>query len=484
MQTNYKKSINLNYIFIIITLLGFAFRVMFYLFGAEKYFGRAEFYYNSDSIDYLTAIKNLVETGIYTTSFEFEDGKFCRSPTYAFFIGIFYYVTGENLNLTFKYVVYTQIIFDTVTIILFYYTSKKLFGSTCGLISASLYAFYPFSVIWTATAYSETLTTFLLIIATFLFVEAAKEKKRMIFIASGIVLGIAVLSRVQLLVFFLLVVLIGYIYVFLKNTKNETKLNGLLFIVGFIFIYSLWPLRNYFLHNRLVFTVTFVPNSYTKDVMSAYKFLGYISPNEQAYNNFLAILHNEDLDIPKFATRDKDDSIKIFNTINNAKNNGFGFSFFWDYWKTERPNSKDSIEAISNAFDELSFQMIRKYPLKTHLEIPLLNLKKMFFKHTLTNNSNFSSSLVRILFLYRSFILLLGVGSCFYVFSKFNINYFQFWFSFAILTYFLSWYFFMAFGPYRNIEIRYLLYCDVLLLIPAAFVLSLLPKNLKWLKFQ
>jgi hypothetical protein len=70
------------------------------------------------------------------------------------------------------------------------------------------------------------------------------------------------------------------------------------------------------------------------------------------------------------------------------------------------------------------------------------------------------------LFLVRTLFIFLGLAG---IFLGIRNHFYQFRFWILILGYMITWYFFLSFF-YRNMEIRYLLPCDVLLLIPASYV--------------
>jgi hypothetical protein len=469
------KNIQSSSIILIIILLGFLFRLGFLLFGAEAYFGTKNFFVNGDSPSYLNSFINLIESGTYTANEKYRAALFCRTPTYAFFLGFIYLLVGKNSHLTYEIAVHVQIFIDLLSVYIIYLVSGNIFNKKTGFIAAFIYAMYPMAVIWTSTAYSETLTIFLML-STILFLIKGLEnlnKKQLFF--SGILMALTVLCRTQML-FLLIAIITAYFLFSVLHLRKYSRESGF-FLIGFIVVYSMWPIRNYVFHKEIIFTQTFVPPTYSEDVMSGHKFLGYILPNEKAYENFMAIIRNEELVLPSFALSDKQDSSLIMNTIENAKNHGYGYSNFGEYWKEKRPNNTDSLIVIRDNFNYLSNQMMKKYPIEVFVKVPLQNLNKMFFKSALTKN-NFSKIYSQMAFLFRTLLLLTGIV---YLYNFLYKEYWQKTHSYYIAVFYVffsGWYFFMAFGPYRNLEIRYLLYCDVLLLIPAAQLIYIVIKKI------
>ena len=72
-----------------------------------------------------------------------------------------------------------------------------------------------------------------------------------------------------------------------------------------------------------------------------------------------------------------------------------------------------------------------------------------------------------LLFIFRSAFIFLGI---FGIYMGMKMKFFDRRFLFFLISYPAVWYVYLSFF-YRNMEIRYLLHTDVLLLIPAAYVL-------------
>jgi Gpi18-like mannosyltransferase len=161
----------------IILLLGLLVRIIFYFFGGEIYFGKTDFQVGGDSAWWFINIKNLVDYGIYTDNINNPLGYFTRTPGYSFFLGIFYLLLSKDQILTFKYAVIAQIILDVLSILFMYLISLSIFNNyKNALITALIYALYPFIIVWNVVAYAESLSVFLFLAAIYTFIGFKKER--------------------------------------------------------------------------------------------------------------------------------------------------------------------------------------------------------------------------------------------------------------------------------------------------------------------
>mgnify|MGYP003340288860 CR=1 FL=1 len=132
-------------------------------------------------------------------------------------------------------------------------------------------------------------------------------------------------------------------------------------------------------------------------------------------------------------------------------------------------------DEIAQLWGELKANQVNENKINFYLWVPLGNLKKCFFKSGLYKPSSGIINLMStVLFGYRTFLILLGLlGLFLYCFTKKKLPLLLK----LITCYFLLWYFWNSF-VYRNMEIRFLLPADILLLIPAAYVFVFLFEKL------
>lgn len=445
------KSINTLYIIII---LGFLIRLVFLFYIAKFYFGRENIYVDSDTYAWSKSFENLIKNGEYNISIGNEYGFFSRMPGYSFFMGIFWLIT-DNWNKAYQLVAYVQILLDLFSIWLIFKITLKIFSNNkIALISSFLYASYPFIIVWNPVAYSESVSVFLMLLSIFLFI---KEGKNNIFL-SGFALGIGILFRPQLL--FLIP-----IFFFVLFAKHKLSKPIFIFILSISFSYGLWPIRNILFHGKIILTQDLRGfSNWNYDVIS---FMQYVYSIKEDWNpQFNSIIKNQKTEWPKISYFNKKDSVLLEYAVKLSKTCGEGFSYWNGYWKDIVPKDSSCTNEISRIFNYLRIRQIKNNPFHFWIVVPLHNLKKALFKSKLNDNSRFYRKLASNLFYYRTLLIFLGLLGC-YLMKRNKIKY-----SGMFVFFFLFIYIILCFGTLpqmRNIEIRYFLHPDILLIIPASY---------------
>jgi hypothetical protein len=449
----------------IILLLGLIIRVIFILAGAKLYFGRENIFVDGDTGAWAAAIENLIKHGVYTVNSLSEWGYFGRMPGYSFFIGIFYLVTGMNWNAAYPIIGWFQLVMDVFAIYLVFLISIKVLNKNVALIAALLYACYPFIIVWNPVVYSEFVSVFFMLAGLYFFVY---NDKKYFYGLSGIMFGIAALMRPQILLMIPVLALI--IFITEKKLTKKVFKNALVFLIPFTIIFGAWPARNYIAYKKIVLTQDLRGFScWNVDVIA---FLQYIySVKAEWEPQFSEIIQNKKVDFPSNAYTSKEDSLNLEKAIMMSKNCGSGFSNWIGYW--QKPINEDSScnAQIAALFNKLRKRQIEEHPVNFYIKLPLQNLKKAIFKSSLVkkNGSTMVAILSSVLFYYRSFLILIGILGSILLIRKKN------YFSFFILASSILIYLFLCFGTspqMRNIEMRYFLQADVLLLFSAAYFLS------------
>ena len=463
---------------IYIVIAGFILRILFLLFGAEVYYGKEDFYLGGDTNWWVVNIVNLIENGVYTDQIGSEYGYFTRTPGYSFLIGFFYLITNKDMDLALKLIPFFQVLVDTISIYLIFNIAKNLFkDSIAPIITSVLYAFYPFIIVWTAIDYAESSSVFLFLLSIYLL-QKAKSKKS--YVLTGVILSLAILTRIQLI----LAIPIFCCIVLWKTYQETNKIFNykiILFTLSIIFIYGSWPIRNYVNHNKLIFSQHLGDRQHwSPDYI---KFMEYIWAVKVDYEpQYSQIISGEgSVLFPETSYKTPEDSILLDSVVNLARTCGEGFSYFAhsagyrsDVVIRGENDCNDKIVAL---FDHLILNQKKNNTLSYYFLVPLGNLKKAVFKNQLyKSSSSFISNIGFILFSYRTFLILIGIfGSAYLLFHKNTITDNQIFT--VIVSYVIVWYIFQAFF-YRNMEIRYLLHADILLLIPAGYIFSLIIKRL------
>ncbi len=453
--------------------LGLIARLLFFFVGAERYFGAG---FNLVESDTHSSIANLIETGTYTLDPRLEYGYFARMPGYAFFVGIFYLLFDGDKSQIYPTIAWVHIVLDLLTLFLFYRTAAALFKNRVyALWAGLLYATYPFIIVWTPTAFSEPVSIFFMVLALHSYAHV-QGSLRWFSIAACV--GVATLVRPQLA---LLLPLFGLLLLYEHYRSFPTLLKmGIVYSLGALLTYGLWPIRNYVNHDKLILSQDLRGfSNWSEDVINFMRLIHAVKENWQP--QFGQILRNETVSVPEVLCRNPADSLLFVETTQLAQTCSFGFSQWqtMGYWKAPIPfGEQGCTQEVAQNFEILRQRVIEQYPYDYYIGVPLQNLRKAFFKIDIENTSR-SGILVSLLFLFRSALLITGiVGMVLWLRSSSLVHQPIAW---LMLAYFISWYLLLCGGTavqMRNMEMRYLLPADILMLFPAAYVLALLFQRL------
>ena len=189
----------------VLFLVAFIIRVLFSFYFQQFYFGDFQFKYG-DGDTYLNPIVNFINNGEYRGDLFIDDSRYFRTPTYPIFLGIIYLLVPTNF---FEYIVAgIQSIFGSLSVLLVYSILLSInLSRKVALISAFIFAMYPFSILWTPLIYTETLQIFLIFLLIF-FASRKRELSAHSFIIQGILVTGSTVYTNQLIK---------------QNAKNENK---------------------------------------------------------------------------------------------------------------------------------------------------------------------------------------------------------------------------------------------------------------------
>ena len=128
-------------------------------------------------------------------------------------------------------------------------------------------------------------------------------------------------------------------------------------------------------------------------------------------------------------------------------------------------------------FNYLREKQIKNNPLNFYFVLPMKNLMKAIFKNKLYNETTKIRKYASLLFYWRTFLIILGIFSAFSLFKKNSPEKGIIFILFSVAIYFT-----LCFGtsPFmRNIEVRYFLPADILLLIPASYAIIIIMDSSK-----
>jgi hypothetical protein len=446
-----------------IVLLGLMLRIAFMIWGAPIYYGTPEYAAKGgDTHAWVVSMQNLVHTGTYTADTNYDDGKFFRPPGYSFFLLPFYFLSGFNLKLMYLLAQIFQVLLDTISVLLIYRIIKNANGDEkIALLGSFLYCIYPFSIVWSPYLYAESPSVFFLLLSTYMI---TKEPGKRNYILSGIALGFAVLLRVQII----FAVPAIAIYLIIKN-KSFIKLfatPALFFFIAFGITYGSWPLRN-LCYGKFIPAEELQNDKHFSADFIAYMF--YIWSVKTDHNpQFEQIINGQKVEWPEASYLHPEDSATLARMAVLCNTCGRGFSHFKaSAGKIDKPiiEDNDCTKEIAATFNRLRREQIQENKFHFYIAVPLSNLKKALFKFSLYGEKSFLVKLVStVLFTYRTLFIFLGLIG---IWLNRKMKLMNQDFLTMILIYFTLWYLVICFG-YRNMEIRYFLMNDVLLLIPAS----------------
>lgn len=181
-----------------------------------------------DSFDYLNLAQNLA---LHHT-FGFGDTESItasafRPPVYSAFISLFWW-TGDASTV----VLYLQALIGATTVVLIYFLAKNYFDRRTAITAAVLLSIEPFTVHYTACLMTETVFTFLIVLAVYLC-----DYKR--YFSAGFAFGLAALTRATVLPFLLILMALSIF----PRWSNYRKSFVTVFLVT-VTLVSAWTIRN------------------------------------------------------------------------------------------------------------------------------------------------------------------------------------------------------------------------------------------------
>jgi len=174
-----------------------------------------------------------------------------RPPLYPLFLaGI--YLIDHHLHVADDLLLarLAQVLIGGATVLLIWWTARRLFGHRSALCAALFAAVYPFFVYYTGVLLSETLAIFLLALATAALVETWEERALQYPVAAGAALGLLCLTRSS---FLLLTPLLVVVWLLVKRPRKRALLESVLVSVIWVAVLVPWTARNYLVtHGRFV----------------------------------------------------------------------------------------------------------------------------------------------------------------------------------------------------------------------------------------
>jgi len=185
------------------------------------------------SLAYLGGADNLV------------NGKGFADPEYPVFTPPIYAVVIAGFLLILESdqvpVIILQIVLDTCTVFLLYRIAQEIFGWKAGIFASAMWGLYPFAIYATLYVGTETLFTFFLSAFILSAIRAMQSQKWAAFAWTGVLLGLATLTRGATQFLPLVFPLLWFIG---RPAAKRWLLNCAVLIAGFTLVILPWGIRN------------------------------------------------------------------------------------------------------------------------------------------------------------------------------------------------------------------------------------------------
>ncbi|MDH5216890.1 MAG: glycosyltransferase family 39 protein [Gammaproteobacteria bacterium] len=392
------------YTLISLFLLALFIRLAFSFYFQQFYFGDFTYKYK-DTSTYLLPILNLFEHGVYQGDMYLEDSKYFRVPVYPTFLGLVHLIFGAT---NFDHIVaFFQSLLDSIsTVLVFLIIYKISLSKSASLISALIYASYPFVILWTPISYPETIHIFLmwLLITHLIYAPSSTTS----WITRGVLFGLLILTKQYMGV--MIIVIMGH----LVSTHSKEKWTYALIAltVGITIILSPWTIRNYIQSGELIVLrgETIGMRAYGKDFDSFRKFAKLFNENltpivyEIVYQGTITLTKH-----PEFVERHRGE---IDTAVMLAHKCGDSFVQRRLWLPESVPPYHGCADTVVEKFDYLTKAFWDEVHFSDAIETRLNSFTKIFTKEDVVNkNLKISNSgiLKSILLKYRVLILICGI---------------------------------------------------------------------------
>lgn len=169
-----------------------------------------------------------------------------RPPIYPYFLAGAYSIFG-NTYLPVKII---QAFISVFSCILMFSIVKRLLNENAALFAACLFAFYPQFIKFSGELWTETLFIFLLL-SIYLFLYKFQDTSKIHYgIITGILLGIASLTR-EVTIYFLPLVIV-WLIIINRNNKKSISHKSLVIIFSMFITMLPWIARNYIIFKTII----------------------------------------------------------------------------------------------------------------------------------------------------------------------------------------------------------------------------------------
>jgi hypothetical protein len=416
-----------------------------------------------DSHSYINSFINLVNAGHYTHNPKISEASYGRLPVVVFLWGLFYLLLGKA-KASLGFAVF-QIVLDAFATYFIYRIFLKFFSKRIALVASVTHAFFPLTTYFVVKTDTEYLALFLIITVLYKLVYFKNDVK------NCIALGILLITGFYIRETLLILIPISFFYL-LRNYDLKIK-EAFIILITFLVLYLPWPIRNYSISNKIVLVKPLSAGyaDYQKDMLG-YMYWLYAWHKDQP-DEYLAYAYKLDREIifPEEVFASETEKQLAVNTIKLAQRCGTSFV----EWQRDAGKKIKCYgcydELIEQSFSFLKESYKSNHPFNYYIGVPLANLKKAFFKTSLTNSQTAPGWLFKFVMLLRCTLIFTGLFACFYYWKNDLYK--------VIFGFFVVKYLFVT-AILRQVEMRYIFQSDVLIIIGAVvFIASMIERKNK-----
>lgn len=190
----------------------------------------------NDSGEYITLARNLVLHGAFSLGADGTPPTAFRPPLFSAMIAALWQAEGEPILA----VLIVNVILGSLTVCLTYLVARDKFDRRTSLIAAGMLVLGPMTCLFTVTVLTETLFTFLVVLAIFLW-------GRGVFVGAGVAFGLGALTRPAILPFLAAIPVLSILPIFRRVWRG-----GITLFVVALAVASFWIIRNALVFERFI----------------------------------------------------------------------------------------------------------------------------------------------------------------------------------------------------------------------------------------
>ena len=225
----------------LIIVVGTALRLTSLLWGKDFFFGAADSASFYEIADNIYKGRGPVVDFVYSFLFSHKDLTHPDDwwePLFPYTIAAFFMIFGQSL-FTAKF---TSFVFGVLTIPLVFYVGRRIFDDKVGLLASLFIAINPYHIFYSGFILKEVLYSFIFLATVFMFYSAYRTDKTLYWIFSGLLIGLAYLTRYNAA----LLLLIPFVILFIsKKLEYARTRNFIISLVVISIVLLPWALYTY-----------------------------------------------------------------------------------------------------------------------------------------------------------------------------------------------------------------------------------------------